>query len=170
MKVLIAVDGSECSLKGVDFILRRRWHEEDEFRVVTVMEAIPVEFGLGHLPEAEMSYDKEMKKECESIAESAKTKLIKNLKGQMIDTKIYNGYVAEEIVKAAQDFNADLIVIGSHGRTGFKRFILGSVAEEVLKKAPCTVEIVRDKIKPEDERKYEKELIQTGEKNIKRGS
>lgn len=48
-----------------------------------------------------------------------------------------------EIVNAANDWPADLIVIGSHGRGGIKRVLLGSVAEGVMRNAPCPVLIVR---------------------------
>jgi nucleotide-binding universal stress UspA family protein len=50
-----------------------------------------------------------------------------------------------EIVKAAKDWPADLIVIGSHGRAGIKRALLGSVAEGVMRHAPCPVLVVRAK-------------------------
>ena len=38
-----------------------------------------------------------------------------------------------------------MIILGSHGRKGFQHFVLGSVAEEVMRKAPCTVEIVKER-------------------------
>jgi nucleotide-binding universal stress UspA family protein len=50
-----------------------------------------------------------------------------------------------EIVKAAKDWPADLIVIGSHGRGGIERALLGSVAEGVMRRAPCPVLVVRAK-------------------------
>ena len=53
------------------------------------------------------------------------------------------GSPAEEIVKAAKNWPADLIVIGSHGRSGMRRAFLGSVAEAVMRQAPCPVLVVR---------------------------
>ncbi len=55
------------------------------------------------------------------------------------------GNAATEIVNAARDWPADLIVIGSHGRGGLKRALLGSVAEAVMRQAPCPVLVVRSK-------------------------
>lgn len=55
------------------------------------------------------------------------------------------GNAAAEIVNAARDWPADLIVIGSHGRGGLKRALLGSVAEAVMRQAPCPVLVVRSK-------------------------
>jgi nucleotide-binding universal stress UspA family protein len=55
------------------------------------------------------------------------------------------GSPSAEIVKAAREWPADLIVIGSHGRSGFQRALLGSVAEEVMRHASCPVLVVRSK-------------------------
>jgi nucleotide-binding universal stress UspA family protein len=56
---------------------------------------------------------------------------------------VHTGKPATEIVKAARDWPADLIVIGSHGREGVGRLLLGSVAEAVMRHAACPVLIVR---------------------------
>jgi nucleotide-binding universal stress UspA family protein len=55
------------------------------------------------------------------------------------------GAAASEIVQAAKDWPADLIVLGSHGRGGFRRALLGSVAEGVMRQASCPVMVVRGK-------------------------
>lgn len=55
------------------------------------------------------------------------------------------GSPAAEIVKAAKEWPADVIVIGSHGRGGLQRALLGSVAEGVMRQAPCPVLVVRAK-------------------------
>lgn len=54
----------------------------------------------------------------------------------------------DAIVKAARSIHADLIVIGTHGRRGLSRMLLGSVAEDVLRRAPCPVLAVRQEPKP----------------------
>lgn len=48
-----------------------------------------------------------------------------------------------EIIKAAKTYNADLIVMGTHGRTGLQKMLIGSVAEKVVRKAPCPVLTVK---------------------------
>jgi nucleotide-binding universal stress UspA family protein len=55
------------------------------------------------------------------------------------------GEPGQEIVKAAKDWGADLIVVGSHGRRGLTRALVGSVAETVMRHAPCPVLVVRPK-------------------------
>ncbi len=57
--------------------------------------------------------------------------------------KLLHGVPADEIVRCAQDERVDLIVIGSHGRTGLMRLLLGSVAEAVVRRAKCPVLTVK---------------------------
>jgi len=57
------------------------------------------------------------------------------------------GYAAKSIVQHASQLGVDLIVMGSHGRTGIAHILLGSVAEAVVRTAPCPVLTVRDPVK-----------------------
>jgi len=61
------------------------------------------------------------------------------LGGRPVPLHTTEGDAAREIVRYADDWGADLVVIGTHGRSGFDRFALGSVAEKVLRKASCPV-------------------------------
>jgi nucleotide-binding universal stress UspA family protein len=56
-----------------------------------------------------------------------------------IEYLVADGVPADEIVRAAEDRQCDLIVMGTHGRTGISRLVMGSVAEEVVRKANCPV-------------------------------
>ncbi|MFN8515911.1 MAG: universal stress protein [Thermomicrobiales bacterium] len=60
-----------------------------------------------------------------------------------METLLREGAPASDIVAAAQEWQADLIVVGTHGRGGLGRLVLGSVAESVLRDAPCPVLVVR---------------------------
>jgi nucleotide-binding universal stress UspA family protein len=62
-------------------------------------------------------------------------------------TYLSTDYPAQAVVQLATDLEADLIVVGTHGRQGFRRFLLGSVAEGVVRTAHCPVLVVR----PEDQ-------------------
>jgi nucleotide-binding universal stress UspA family protein len=63
--------------------------------------------------------------------------------GMALDTMIPMGRPEEGIVKAADFKNASLIIVGSHGRTGLKRLLMGSVAERVIGEAKCPVLVVK---------------------------
>ena len=67
--------------------------------------------------------------------------------GFPVETSVREGTAAEEILRAADDVGADLIVMGSHGRTGLGRLLMGSVAEEVTRRAECPVLLAK---KPND--------------------
>ena len=63
--------------------------------------------------------------------------------GIAVETHLSNEAPAEAIVTCAKEFGADLIVMGTHGYTGVKHALLGSVAERTLRSAPCSVLTVR---------------------------
>lgn len=63
--------------------------------------------------------------------------------GGAVETLLREGAPANDIVAAAQEWQADLIVVGTHGRGGLGRLVLGSVAEAVLREAHCPVLVVR---------------------------
>lgn len=61
----------------------------------------------------------------------------------MIEYRLAQGDPADEIVRAADDVGADVVVVGTHGRRGISRLLMGSVAELILRSAPCPVVTVR---------------------------
>ena len=63
--------------------------------------------------------------------------------GVTIETKVLEGYPSSALLDVAKNTSADLIVMGSHGRTGLKRLWLGSVAESVVQEATIPILIVR---------------------------
>ena len=65
--------------------------------------------------------------------------------GLKVETIFAEGDPGHEIVRVAEELNADLIVLGTHGHGGWKRFTLGSVAELVVRHAPCAVLTIRPK-------------------------
>jgi nucleotide-binding universal stress UspA family protein len=63
--------------------------------------------------------------------------------GVPIEHRVEEGDAARTILRIAGEINADLIVMGTHGRTGLSRLLMGSVAEQVVRKAPCAVLTVK---------------------------
>lgn len=74
-------------------------------------------------------------------------------KGMKVRSFFKEGTPFREILKAADEISADLIVLGTHGRTGLDRFMMGSVAERVARSAPCPVFIARPKARGGGRRK-----------------
>jgi nucleotide-binding universal stress UspA family protein len=73
---------------------------------------------------------------CKCVREDTKGKV-------SIEPVVVQGVPFAEIIRAARDYNIDIIVLGTHGRTGISHAIMGSVAEKVVRKAPCPVLTVR---------------------------
>jgi nucleotide-binding universal stress UspA family protein len=65
----------------------------------------------------------------------------------VVETRLLEGEPARTIVDLAREAGADLIVLGSHGRTGLDRLLMGSVAEHVVRKAGCPVLTVKSPAK-----------------------
>lgn len=65
-------------------------------------------------------------------------------RGVVAESRLSQGVPYDQIVKTAENVNADLIVMGTHGRTGMSHVLLGSVAERVVRLAPCPVLTVRE--------------------------
>ncbi len=145
MKILVAVDGSSCSSRAIDYVSSRVWGENDQFLVLSVVGPIPAELPFVLNSKDHESVRDRLYKLGNDFVENATSRLSKAVPQHKIEGKVLNGPTAETICKMAFAWNADLIVIGSHGRQGFSHFLLGSVAEEVLRHSPCSVEIVKDK-------------------------
>ena len=85
----------------------------------------------------------------QELADTCDTRL-KNMAAEVgndhahIATRLVSGTPFLEIIKMAKEENTDLIVIGTHGRTGMSHVLIGSVAEKVVRKAPCPVLTVKN--------------------------
>jgi universal stress protein A len=71
--------------------------------------------------------------------------LVRKAGVEQVSSTVRTGLAAFEIVEAAKDLDVDLIVIATHGYTGWKHFAIGSTAERVVRAAPCPVLVVREK-------------------------
>jgi nucleotide-binding universal stress UspA family protein len=140
MKVLLGVDDSRFSADLVRAVVAQFRGENTEILVLHVLQPValsePPEMAAGYAPELESQ-----KKPAHELA----GRIAKELRsaGFKADTAIEVGDVRESIIDAAAAWHADLIVVGSHGQSGIRRFLLGSVAEFVARHAMCSVEVVR---------------------------
>jgi nucleotide-binding universal stress UspA family protein len=146
MKILLAVDGSASSDEAIAEIVRRPWPEQTEVRVITVFET-PVMVGLEPWAAGPM-YFGDLQKAASSAAnvvvENTLTKL-KALSDEKlkITGEVMQGPPGQLIVEKAEQWGADLIVMGSRGLGVWNRLLLGSVSNAVVHHAKCSVEIVR---------------------------
>jgi len=139
MKILIGIEDSKVSEDVLRAIVTQFRTEHTEIRVLHVLQPVapaPPQMAPGYAPELE-----DQKKPAHELVE----RIAKELRsaGFKAETAVEIGDIRERIIDAAAEWGADLIVVGSHGQRGIRRFLLGSVAEFVARHAKCSVEIVR---------------------------
>lgn len=147
MKILIGVDDSTCSVHALESIVERKWPEDTEFRVITVVEPIVVTYGFAgcYVTEMMLKAEKEIVAHSKHLIDEATARLKAVFGETKVSGDVLHGYIADSIIEEAKAWDADLIVVGSHGRKGFQRFFLGSVAERVASHSPCSIEIIKGK-------------------------
>jgi nucleotide-binding universal stress UspA family protein len=143
MKILLAIDGSPCSHAAVREVATRPWPEGTAVRVVTAINAplVPDPFLIGVMVYEEMM--ERQRKEAPAMLEKAANEIRQQAPQLKVETMLLKGAAKEVIVEEAEQWNADLVILGSHGYGAAKRFVLGSVSQAVAMHAPCSVEIVR---------------------------
>jgi nucleotide-binding universal stress UspA family protein len=143
-RILVPLDGSDFSFRAAEYAIN--------FAKLTGGEILCVH-AIGNLPYTEYMapsgltvprYIQEAKKQTEEWFSQVKSKAAKRGVKVTIAETIFNlPSVAESIINYASEQNADLIVIGTRGRSGLKRLVLGSVASSVVAHAGCPVLVVR---------------------------
>lgn len=145
MKVLLGTDGSETAAATVRFVAGFPFPEGTEFKIVSVIWDVLHEHEIAALTTEQWGVFQEAasgtRGEIEELLRSEAAML--EAAGWAVTTEIRTGHAAAEIVAAAEEQEADLIVVGSHGLTGFQRFLLGSVSNQVLQSAGTSVLVVR---------------------------
>jgi len=143
-RILVPIDGSPCSLKGLDEAIRvarltggtlRLMHVVDELKYVTGFETFTA-YNDDLLPMMEEA-GREILEQGRLMAERA------GVQAEVMLFTTLAGRVSDLVVEQAKAGSADLIVIGSHGRRGVGRALMGSDAEQILRVAPVPVLLVR---------------------------
>lgn len=137
-KILIAVDSSEHSMKAAKKGLELAHQLNAEAALLFVVD---ISKALGNI-DAGITHEQALivlKKE----AEQTMDELSEMYDGKKLMKFMPEGNPEEDIIETAKNWNADLLVIGTHGRTGLKHLLMGSVAERVLRHSAIPVMIVR---------------------------
>lgn len=148
MKILLAVDGSECSAAAVAEITNRPWPLGSAIRVLTAFELplMPAPEAWAISPDYCDRLQTAVLQQAEAVSRATCAKLIAAL-GESFEVtpRVVAGSPKLMILEEAEQWNPDLIVVGSHGYRGWQRFLLGSVSQAVVAHAKCSVEVVRCK-------------------------
>jgi nucleotide-binding universal stress UspA family protein len=148
MKILLAIDGSSFSDAAVKEIATRPWPPGSEVRIISVVEPpllptvetwVPPDDYIEALERAGQDQGR-------SIVGKAADRITNGQRDKLrVASEIVNGHPKHAIIDAAEAWEADLIVVGSHGYRGLTRLWLGSVSQAVASHAKCSVEIVRSR-------------------------
>lgn len=139
-RILCPVDFSEPSyraLRTADELARRYGAELHVLHVVPPVPLVELPPGSGTVAFDVKKYESEL---LASYDKTLNQTIAANVKPDLkIISHLEMGDPAHEIVELAEKINPDVIVIATHGRTGLRRFFFGSVAEAVVRRAPCAV-------------------------------
>jgi len=143
MKILIGTDGSEFSMVALRSVAERPWPAGSEVRVISVPEFLPLkEFSYLNAREVD-----DLGRASEEEAAICAAKGVEVLSGPTLkvcsNVPIVRDRTFQVILDEAEKWEADVIVLGSHGRSGFDRMFMGSVSESVALHAKCSVEVIR---------------------------
>jgi nucleotide-binding universal stress UspA family protein len=137
-RILVPVDFSDCSLEALEYTIQMTREFSASVTILHVIEpaSYGLDFTLSHAGDAQKTSDALEKRLGEFTA---------LLKGQGIPARhvLQSGAPGTAILDGARAAEADLIVMGTHGRRGFSHLVSGSVAEAVLRQAPCPVLTVK---------------------------
>jgi nucleotide-binding universal stress UspA family protein len=142
-KILVAVDGSPASNKGLREAIRLAKAEGARLFIVHVMDDLPAFASLdGVAPGVDLV--PMLREGGERILAKANAVAVKQkIKPRIVLRERFGGPAADPIVREARKLGADLIVLGTHGRRGVRRLVLGSDAEQVVRMASVPVLLVR---------------------------
>ena len=151
-RILVAIDGSTTSIHATDYAISIALKNSSQLFVLYVIDAyeysrlsssivLAPTFGSEKYLEEKNEAEKLMNK----IKERFRLKMKDNTKFKEPKTEIVEGIksVATTIMEYAESENIDLIIIGSRGRTSFKKLLLGSISSNVMKNAHCAVLVIR---------------------------
>lgn len=150
MKILVAVDPSEHAREAIRFVKSVEWPKKSEIYLIHVIE---MKHASSLIPSGgPSSWDiviaqarGEMVTEARLLLEATQKEIL----GQSsLSTKsvVVEGLPGAEILQAVKDYQIDLVILGTRGLSNVKRFLLGSTSDWVMREAPCSVLLVRDKL------------------------
>ena len=145
MRVLLAIDGSPFSEAAIAEVAERPWPQGTVVEVLTVVHsstpmAIDPAFVMAAIHVDQMEEQRHL---ASALVAAAAEQINRRAPDVAVVSRVLEGNPKDVIVEEAEEWDANLIVMGSHGYGRFRRMILGSVAGAVVANAGCSVQVVR---------------------------
>lgn len=138
MKVVVAIDGEESAKSALAHALKEKYASDTEMHLIHVIVPGFADAPVEGIPDVVEEERKEEQAVLDSMARSLKQSL--NITATV---EILSGEIADLIAKACEEYDADQCIVPSHARHGFSRIWFGSVADEIVDAAPCTVIVLK---------------------------
>jgi nucleotide-binding universal stress UspA family protein len=144
-RILVAVDGSDISMNAADYAitLAKNNNNEAEIFVINVIDLPPIFKMLPSETRKQLIRigRQQASQIFDTVAEMAKRQgVMMKINTEMVETSVS---AADEIIRYAEEKGVDLILVGTKGRSGMSKALLGSVASKVVTYSPCSVLVVR---------------------------
>jgi len=154
-KILVPIDGSPTSNLGLNEAIKLAKDQSAKLRLIHVVDEYHAMSNVDVMAYSNTDYLLEsMRQGGKMIVEKAEALAKRNgVTPESVIIESFGGGAADSIVAQAKKWGADLIVLGTHGRRGVRRIVLGSDAELVVRTSPVPVLLVRSKTAPRASRK-----------------
>lgn len=148
MKVLIPVEDPLFGSAIVRFVVNHQWPQDTVFHVVNVVEPYLTEGSEHSIPQAPMSAlfavsEKQIIHAADELTAGVASSIEKLLPEFKVQKSVIKGHITDEIISYARKHEIDLVIAGSHGRSGFQKFFLGSVSLVLAIDCPCSVLLIK---------------------------
>jgi len=143
--ILAATDGSEPGTHALHVAAQLAKEQTAQLHIVTVVPPLPAIAAEGFAPSYLPSYQEDLEEAMQKTLDQAAAETRKAHPGLKIKTHLKDGRPARRITEAADEVDADLIVVGSRGTSGVLTWILGSTAREISDSCTVPVLIVKDR-------------------------
>jgi nucleotide-binding universal stress UspA family protein len=142
MKILIGLDASNHSERVLDFVTRMRWPAGSRVIVLSVLQPVASTVAGAYEPTVIPQENLEgLRQQLEELVARAEGKMREV--GFSTEGRVLAGDPRQSLIDVAQSERADLIVVGSHGRSGIAKMMLGSVSSHIVTHAHCSVLVVK---------------------------
>lgn len=147
MKILVGYDGSECSEQMIEDLKYTGLPAQADVLVMSVAEHwLPPPTSIGGV-DVHFTESPDEATNTLTMAQQAQSLISFHFPQWQVKTEAVWGMPASKLVEKADDWQPDLIVVGSHGRSAIGRFFLGSVSQKVVHEARCSVRVARRTVK-----------------------
>jgi nucleotide-binding universal stress UspA family protein len=144
MKILIAVEDETYGMAAIDFVHRCGWTKNVNFKLFHAIEPLLVDNYMSFIPSPVLGdIIEERTKSAKLLLDQLESKLKSVLNDCTVEKLVLEDFSKSAILEESKRWNADLIILGSHGRRGMNKFLLGSVSQTVAEHADVPVLIVR---------------------------